>query len=139
MTQIIRARKAQDCVGGRAEDAVEDKPDQGQQEGTEGDGAEITEQDSPGGSCSSGTSSLSGTESKLGSLPEVSESCVRAPAVIISQDDMLTFADLPDAPMGEGTEQLVRFPSLESFDVELLDLAPVTEEDVSSCKLKATG
>ncbi|CAM6094903.1 unnamed protein product [Calypogeia fissa] len=131
-TYIIRARKAQDCV--------ESLPRLGRSDDMEGDTKEICEQSSPGGTCSSGTSSLSGTESTLGSAHDgTSESCVPVAAIVTSQDDMLNFADLPDAPMGDGTENLVRFPSLESFDVELLELAPsgaAKEEDVTSCAVK---
>ncbi|KAL3686329.1 hypothetical protein R1sor_008903 [Riccia sorocarpa] len=114
---IIRGRKAHDC-GDQATSQVhiEDK---------ETGGKEVSSLDPPVSSTSSRTSSIGNDgDTREGSL----EKCVpeevstgTGVSVIASQDDL--FADLPDAPMGDGTEPLVRFPSLEAFD-ELLGMVP---------------
>lgn len=93
-------------------------------------GKEISSQGPPLSGSSSGTSSVdmdvvpdAPLEHTVSGQEGSPASGVTAVTLITSQDDLLNFADLPDAPMGDGTEPLVRFPSLEAFE-DLLGMVP---------------
>ncbi|KAL2623787.1 hypothetical protein R1flu_008032 [Riccia fluitans] len=116
---IIRGRKAQDSGDiATSQVHIDEKEKRGQ---------EVSSLGPPVSSTNSGTSSVGmdgGTsEAPLGNFTSGQEeaSAVTTVSLGASQDDL--FADLPDAPMGDGTEPLVRFPSLEAFD-ELLGIVP---------------
>ncbi|BBN11010.1 RAV-like factor [Marchantia polymorpha subsp. ruderalis] len=121
-TFIIRGRKAQDCV--------DPTSSQAQADDKEVRGKEISSQGPPLSGSSSGTSSVdmdvvpdAPLEHTVSGQEGSPASGVTAVTLITSQDDLLNFADLPDAPMGDGTEPLVRFPSLEAFE-DLLGMVP---------------